>query len=168
MQAASIGSDRLAWVDDLQHDLERVSREAIFDGEVEGEGVDGAGPLVVVQRKPREVPFLSLDLEGLEAGEAVQAERIVAAVDARAVPRPTDDWVEDRADFVPDRRIARPQQVSPADAPAPGLRAFERDRRPRIPTRKSDRRHSTIPSISTADISASLTPGAQAMMGFPW
>ena len=99
----------------------------------------------------------------------MQSERVGFAVDALlAIAGPADDRIEDRADVRPDRRVPGPEEIAPGDVPGPRLGAEERDRRPRLPVDQRDLGHSAIPSIATADISASLSPGAQAMIGLPW
>src|SRR5260370_11594113 len=92
---------------------------------------------------------------------------MVAAADPFAVPRPADDGIKDRADFAPDRRIARQRQGAPRHAPDSRLRAQERDFGARSAMRQRDLIHRTIPSMAAAEINASLTPGAQAISGLP-
>ncbi len=167
MQPAGVRRALVARIGDLDRHPERIVAEAVFEREREGERIDGAGPLVVAKREPDEIRPGGLDGEGLEPGEAVQAEGVSPAVDPGAVAGPADDGIEDRADLGPDRRIARPQKLAPADRPAARLGAGQRNRRARRPVGELDRGHSTIPSSSTAEISASFTPGAQAMSGLP-
>ena len=167
MQAAGVGSAFAAGVGDLDRHAERIGAQGIFDREPEGEGIDGAGALVVAKDEADEVRRCALDGESLKPGEAVQAERVVPPADPRAVARPADDRIEDRADVRPDRRIARPEKVAAAGPPGSRLGAGERDGRLRVVLRQRDRAHSAMPSIAAAEISASLTPGAQAISGLP-
>ena len=167
MQAAGVRGGLRAGVFDLDRHGERLLGEPVFDHEREGERVDGARALVVAQHEPGEIRAGGLDGEGLEAREAVQAERVMPSADPCAVARPADDRIEDRADVRPDRRIARPQEVASFDAPASRLRAGEGDGRARFAFDEFDGAHRTIPSIAAAEISASLTPGAQAISGLP-
>ena len=55
----------------------------------------------------------------------------------------------------------------PAIAPGSRLGAEERDRRARVAMGQRDLGHSAMPSMAAAEMSASLTPGAQAMSGLP-
>src|SRR5208337_35671 len=158
MQAAGVGRGLAARIGDLQRHAERVLRQAVLDGECEGEGVDGACALVVAEDEPHEVRLCGLDREGLEPGEAVQAERVLASADPGAVARPADHRIENRADVGPDRRIARPKEVSATDPPASRLGAQQGVRRAGGPATKLDSAHRVIPSIAAAEISASLTP----------
>ena len=167
MQAAGVGRGFAARIGDLERHAERILRQPVFDGEREGEGIDGARALVVAEDEPHEAMLRGLDREGLEPGETVQAERIPASADPRAVARPADDRVKDRADVGPEPRIARPKQVLARDPPASRLGAGDGDGRAGRPASKLDSAHRLIPSIAAAEISASLTPAAQAMSGLP-
>ena len=128
MQAAGVRRGFAAGIGDLERHAERGVGQAIFDGEREGERIDGARALVVAQNQADEVGADALDREGLEPGEAVQAERIAAPGDPGAVARPADDRIEDRADVGPDRRVARPQKIAVRDAPASRLGPRQGDR----------------------------------------
>ena len=167
MQAAGVGRGPAARIGDLERHVQRVLPKAVFDSERKSEGVDGARALVVAEDEPYEVATSGLDREGLEPGEAMEAERVLPSSDPGAVARPADDRVEDRADVGPERRIARPKEIAARDAPATRLRAGEGDGRAGGPAGKLDGAHRMIPSIAAAEISASLTPGAQAMSGLP-
>ena len=120
-------------IGDLDGDRERVVGQPVFDRKREGEGIDGTRARIVAERKAREVRPGALDGEGLEPGEAVQAELVGDAVDPLlAVARPADDRIEDRTDVAPDRRIAWPEQIAPGDPPLARLGAEKRDRRARV------------------------------------
>ena len=49
MQPAGVGRGLAARIGDLERHAERVVRQAVFDREREGEGIDGAGALVVAR-----------------------------------------------------------------------------------------------------------------------
>ena len=104
--------------------VERVGAQPVFDRERKGEGIDRTRALVVAEGEPGEVRRCGLDGEGLEPREAVERERVSPAVDPLLpVARPADHRIEDRTDLAPDRRIARPHQLSPADPPLSRLGA---------------------------------------------
>ena len=169
MQAAGVRRRRVAGIGDLERDLQRRAGEAIFDREFERERIERARLRVVAKRQPGESAARRLDGEVLAGGEAVQPQRIMSAADPRAVARPADHRIEDRADLTPDRRIARPQQFDAADAPRRRFRAAPRDRKPRLARGERDRRfrHGASPGIAATAMSESLRPGAQATIGAP-
>ena len=63
-------------IGDLDGDRERVGGQPVFDRKREGERIDRAGARIVAERKAREVRPGAFDGEGLEPGEAVQAELV--------------------------------------------------------------------------------------------
>ena len=169
MEPAGVRRRRVAGIGDLERDLQRRAGEPIFDREFERERIERARLRVVAQRQPGECAARRLDGEVLAGGEAVQTQRIASPADPRAVARPADHRIEDRADLAPDRRIARPQQFDVADAPGDRFGAAARDRKPRRARGERDRRfgHGASPGIAATAISESLRPGAQATIGAP-
>ena len=131
MQAAGVRRRRVAGIFDLDRHFQRVVAEPIFDGKRERRRDRPRASARCRAASAARSPPPALRRRKSRPGEAVQPERILHALDPRAVARPADDRIEDRADLVPDRRIAGPQQVAPADAPGPRLGAGQRDRRAR-------------------------------------
>ena len=127
MQPAGVRRLDLAGVRNLDGDVDRPGREAIFDRELKGEGIDRARIGIVDQDEPREIRLVDVDREFLPRRETVQAERILLARHARAVARPTHDGIKDRTDLAPNRGIARPEQILARDAPGPRLGSETRE-----------------------------------------
>ena len=169
MQPASVRRRLGAGVFDLDGDVQSVGGEAIFDRQAKREGIDRAGLIIVAQHKAHEIAARRLDLEILPECKSMQAQSVLASRHARAVARPADHGIEDRADPIPDRRIARPQEVAPVDAPETRLRAVACNDGARAGARQRDLacRQGTSPLIAAVLINASLTPGAQATSGLP-
>ena len=168
MEPAGVRGGLDAGIGDFDRHRERLGSEPVFDREREGERIDRARARIVDEGQPGEVGCRGFDSEGLEAGEAVQPERIGVALNPRlAVPRPPDDRIEDRTDVGPDRRIARPHQIPPGNPPLYGFAAEKRDRGLRVAAGERDFGHQTIPSKAAAAMSACLIPGAQAMSALP-
>src|SRR5271165_1686347 len=167
MQAAGVWRADCSGIDDFEGHGEPVVAQAVFDREPESEGIDGSRALRVAQRQAYEVRIRGCDPEGFEPGEPVQPERIVAAADPLAVASPADHGIEDRADVGPDRRIASPEQIAACDAPGARLGALKRNRRASLSMGQRHLIHSAIPSMATAETSASLSSGAQAINGLP-
>ena len=168
MQAAGVGHRRAIGVFDLDGDFQRALAQPIFDGQAESEGIERAGVGVVAQGQPRGAVAARLERESLRGGEAVQPQRIMAPFDPRPVARPADDREQDRADLAPDRRIARPQKVAPADPPGARFGAGQRDLGARpVAFEGYQIGHGFKPLIAAASTSAAFTPGAQAISGLP-
>ena len=91
MQPAGVGRGLVARIGDLDHDLQRLVRQAVFERQREGEGIDRARRVAVVERHPDGVRAGRLHAKGLEPREAVQAEGVWFPADAGAVARPADD-----------------------------------------------------------------------------
>jgi hypothetical protein len=75
------------------------------------------------------MPFAAIEHRKLHSGgEAVQSECVFYGSDPHpAAVCPADHREQDRGDSRPNRGIARPQQIDPADRPLPPFAAASRD-----------------------------------------